>query len=88
MKTNPNDAAYPLTFDNETLEGLADAYKSNDKNLEVGGLTKREYFAAMAMQGLSVDWTRENEKIAVHAVLIADALIAELNKEGGQDEIR
>jgi len=48
------------------------------------GLTKREYFAAMAMQGLwaSVrnEYYTEYEKIAAMAVLQADALINELNK--------
>lgn len=57
-----------------------------------GGLTKREYFAAMAMQGLlansgdevpkvgsMVGWNFES--IAAHAICVADNLIAELNKE-------
>ncbi|MFN5425544.1 MAG: hypothetical protein ACK5A2_09220, partial [Bacteroidota bacterium] len=42
------------------------------------GLTKREYFAAMAMQGLL---SNPNTIFETHyAVIIADALIAELNK--------
>jgi methyl coenzyme M reductase beta subunit len=51
------------------------------------GLTKREYFAAMAMQGLlannfMIDVINEhsNEWIAQSSVSIADALIQELNK--------
>lgn len=45
------------------------------------GLTKREYFAAMAMQGLAtLDGTPEGY-IAKYAVKHADALIEELNKE-------
>lgn len=48
--------------------------------VENAGLTKREYFAAMAMQGLlaraSRGTTREYAEIAVDA---ADALITELN---------
>lgn len=48
------------------------------------GLTKREHFAAMAMQGLCgandcAGWTQD--EIAVSAVQIADALLAELAKE-------
>ncbi len=35
MATNPNDCAYPADNQSQTE----------------GGLTKREYFAAMAMQG-------------------------------------
>jgi len=56
------------------------------------GLAKREYFAAMAMQGLVVNQpdhfsTSENERrariavLALQAVEHADALIAELAKE-------
>jgi hypothetical protein len=49
------------------------------------GLTKREYFAAMAMQGMCANssltkiWTYE--KIAESSVQQADALIEALNKE-------
>jgi hypothetical protein len=42
------------------------------------GLTKREYFAAMAMQGLISNPNTSFE--TRDAVIIADALIAELNK--------
>lgn len=53
------------------------------------GLTKREYFAAMAMQGIMANSddaiTRfSHEDIALIAVSTADALIAELNKEPKQ----
>lgn len=45
------------------------------------GLTKREYFAAMAMQGLLAhDPTYEFTEIASDSVKMTDALIAELNK--------
>lgn len=68
---------------------------TNGKNLAypvVGNystsLTKREYFAGMAMQGLAscitFDWTKvadtDSEACAIRAVQYADALIAELNK--------
>ncbi len=48
------------------------------------GLSKRELFAAMAMQGIlsgDSDDTYTVEKAAVVAVELADALIAELSKE-------
>ena len=56
------------------------------------GLTKREYFAAMAMQGLltrvpkrhndEVDLgINESSRIAQESVLMADLLIEELNKQ-------
>jgi hypothetical protein len=51
------------------------------------GITKREYFAAMAMQGLVAN-SELSEKHGIPqtetselAVKMADALIAELNKE-------
>lgn len=55
------------------------------------GLTKREYFAAMAMQGLCVpaipghhntNLAPEAKAKATSAVALADALLAELSKEG------
>lgn len=48
------------------------------------GLTKRELFAAMAMQGLLANSERdaEAEGFARDAVRSADALLAELAKDG------
>lgn len=43
-------------------------------------LTKREYFAAMAMQGLLAEQNETPTDIARYAVSYADALITELNK--------
>lgn len=56
----------------------------DDGRVQSGGLTKRELFAAMAMQGLlhgvnHDDWS--GTFIAEQAVFQADALIAELAKE-------
>lgn len=72
--TNPKDAAF-----------------SEDTFARIGslGLTKREWFAGMAMNGVAV-WDAEVnepihagkiEKLARACVGYADALIAELNKE-------
>lgn len=45
------------------------------------GLTKREYFAAMALQGLLTKFGNDYElQIAKDAIYWADALIEELNK--------
>lgn len=47
-------------------------------------LTKREYFAAMAMQGMvsaSGIWGRADDDVADGAVRFANALIKELNKK-------
>jgi len=67
--TDPNDPAF-------------NAYSTD--HLRVIGLTKREYFAAMAMCGalanthMSID--SHPSIYAVKSVAFADALIAELNK--------
>jgi hypothetical protein len=44
------------------------------------GLTKREYFAAMAMQGLLANNKSEHKYCVIAAVEYADALIEVLNK--------
>lgn len=50
------------------------------------GLTKREYIAAMAMQGmLSREETGSWKDFARGAVYAADALLAELERTGGSD---
>jgi len=69
MKTNPNDLAYPVMAQN---------------HLHIG-LTKREYFAAMAMQGIvsnhaMIDTTNW-EWLSQESVKAADALINALNKQ-------
>jgi len=87
LKTNPNDLITPLKC--ISFEG--------EKNIEMtsGGLTKREYFAALAMQGLLANSRihkinesalRGNSKYSHYcnwtlAVECADALIEELNKD-------
>lgn len=65
MKTNPEDPAFPST--GKVLSGIS----------EYGGLTKREYFAALAMQGYLASG---RGYMHIWAVEEADALIAELNK--------
>ena len=51
---------------------------------EAMGLTKREYFAAMAMQGLvasGIDWTLfDHRDVSEQAVIIADKLLTELER--------
>lgn len=80
MKTNPHDrvSSDTVVYDpNRSTVLPAGAYH------DIGGLTKREYFAAMAMQGLLADPRCDGtvERITARAVDAADALIAELNKE-------
>lgn len=80
MKTNPNDL----------IDSFAD---SIDARGNFNGLSKREHFAAMAMQGLLAgiysdekmlnEFKRETgrDHVSINATSYADALIAELNKE-------
>jgi hypothetical protein len=65
---NKNSYAYPSSPDGYKIEF---------------GLTKREWFAAKAMEGILSDpmAAGEVEHVARLAVLHADALIAELSKE-------
>lgn len=70
MKTNPDDVIDTVV---ETK------YMSYNP-----GLTKREWFTGMAMQGLAANpegWPVKSDIIAKYAVEFADALIAELNGE-------
>ena len=48
--------------------------------LYTNGLTKREYFAGLAMQGF-ISAVTDFGNLAAFSVMAADALIAELNKE-------
>lgn len=73
-----NEPAFPCT----TLNELGDEYAENP------GLTKREYFAGLAMQAYcisagetAVDPTgHSEERLAENAIVQADALIKELEK--------
>lgn len=64
MTTNPDEQAFP-------------AIAPNDEGWE--GLTKREYFAAIALQGLLA--SGQKLLAAREAVEKADQLINELNKD-------
>ena len=72
VKINPKDNTCPEVFDAEHVYG----------NTYSVGLTKREYFAAAALQGLMADYYNAEgmRSIAEIAVEVADALLAELNK--------
>lgn len=48
---------------------------------EDGGLTKREYFAALAMQAIIAEGAADSDELAIQAaVKAADLMIQELNK--------
>lgn len=78
----PNSPAFPLRG--------TDDLAGNPSKWTWLGLTKREYFAGLAMQGFitmpsadknaTFDGHATGEKIAFLSVQMADALLAELNK--------
>lgn len=69
MKTNPDD---PVPYN------MTDA----DGNIH-GGLTKREYFASLAMQGIisNISGVADTRLCSKLAIQLADDLIEQLNKE-------
>jgi hypothetical protein len=82
--TNGNDGAFPSM----TSYRLKAGESEREKTETIGGLTKREYFAAMAMQGLlsNAEAVTEISKadfgpLQQYAVRFADALIDALNQE-------
>ena len=74
MKTNPNEPINPTIWDDRNKPEFI---RDND------GLTKREYFAALAMQGLlaGADYQAPLYELCCQSVDVADALINELNKQ-------
>lgn len=73
---NSNDLAFPLAFVHDRANG--------PPYLDVSpGVTKREYFAGLAMQGLLADPRRGGEMVdyAFDAVKAADALLEELEEK-------
>lgn len=82
MKTNGNDAAFQK-------EKWMTSAVPNMPPEQFGGLTKRELFAAMAMQGLLAtngshfpDSQNFGELTAIASVKYAEALIKALNEKG------
>lgn len=53
--------------------------KANDVITGFNGLTKREYFAAMAMQAI-VNWEDDEEYVVDVSCRFADGLIKKLNE--------
>lgn len=80
MKTNPVAPAFNNLEHSKSIQNLH-------------GLTKREYFAILALQGLLADTGSffpdqqgTGQLAAQAAVKYADALIAELNKDQNDEE--
>lgn len=93
--TNPNEPINP-TIENikrkEKKEFASGVFNEVDvvQTIEHLGLSKREYFAAMAMQGICSGMSNDSivnnrssdtQGVAELAVMYADALIEQLNKE-------
>ncbi len=57
----------------------AAAFGFNGERMFVQGLTKREWFAGMAIQGMA-QMNSQHEEAAKRAVSMADALIKKLNE--------
>lgn len=74
MKIDPNAPAFPVS---DTV------HANGQVQYGANGLTVRAHFAAMAMQGMLADSTRNGvwHEYAENSVKFADALIAALNKE-------
>lgn len=83
---NGDTAAMPVPMTEFIKEVIVEEINGNtrpfNKVMEAfAGLTKREYFAAMAMIGIStMDGYASHSDKAVDAVRSADALLAELEK--------
>lgn len=84
MRTE-NDPAFPCKTEKKEIYEDGARYTQSDFNFP--GLSKREYFAAMAMQGIEASnfetehqVTMPSTEIAKRSVELADALIAELEK--------
>lgn len=71
--TNPDDPAF---YDESYMSSGGHVHDRGYRNL-----TKREYFAAMAMQGMAAaNPVASTEEVSRISCALADALIAELNK--------
>ena len=78
---NKDMPAMPLNGDAYHDFERAVNYQDASYNPECQGLTKREYFAAMAMQGFCSTGNYANgQDVAYDAVRVADALLEELAK--------
>ena len=81
--TNADNPAMPQPM---VLDSVGNVYNSNEYGATEGGLSKREHFASIAMQGIlankQYEAPRRNkiEGMAEDAVHAADALLEELSK--------
>lgn len=59
---------------------FSSSFGRHEDDIKTGGLNKREYFAGLAMQGLTSTETFPLDKVAEESVRLADELLKELEK--------
>lgn len=75
---NKNKPAYPSFERHDTFNEDMGKYEASF--FQMGGLTKREYFVAMAAQGLAMHTGADPEGVAKFAVTLADELLKQLEQ--------
>lgn len=86
MSTNGSDGAFPHIYGNSSANSIG-SLQSVQINSS-GGMSKREWFAGMALQGFLTNLSKMGENIgrltpqflANQSVLTADAIVKELQK--------
>lgn len=79
MQTRKHDTAFPI------YDSYGEPVDIEPGNIECLGLTKREYFAAMAMQGILASGSDFFQTATSLAVQLADDLILKLNKSSSNE---
>lgn len=80
IESRTEDLGAQVAFPSSLATGLDGGLFVSAEVAGCGGLTKRELFAAMAMQGLLAGFAEDYEQTASAAVKQADALLKELAK--------
>lgn len=76
-ETKGNEPAFPYVIEPQSLGSM-----QSFGGASFSGLTKREYFAGLMLQGMMArSGTEALKERAARAVRIADVLLAELSKE-------
>ncbi|WP_113636091.1 hypothetical protein [Nubsella zeaxanthinifaciens] len=78
-KTKGNDPINPI--DSDILISERNGNFDSVGSMNPFGLTKREYFAAIALQGLAANRYIVPIKLVKNAIEIADLLISKLNQD-------
>lgn len=80
-----DEPAFPVNFANDTEWSMEDPFGRTipeHSNSQYVGITKRDYFAAAALQGLLASGKKyDAEEFALSAFGMADAMIKESNND-------